>query len=169
MRSFAVALLAVAALTASALPAAAAAPARAAQSARTPWATVNVCDTAAKPDTIGVRGAMLGLRRRTAMYMRFRVQYADRQGRWRTVQTGSADSGWVRAGAARRETLDAGWSFRFRPPQGGGRFRLRGRVAFEWRRGARVVRRARALTSAGHPGTEGADPASYSAAECVVS
>ena len=154
-------------LTGVATPAAAQAPARAAQTARAPWATVNVCDTAARPDTIGVRGWMPALRRRTAMFMRFGVQYLDRQGRWRTVRTGSADSGWVRAGAGRR-ALDAGWSFRFQPPSGGGRFRLRGRVVFEWRRGGRVIRRARALTAAGHPGTEGADPAGYSAEECRI-
>lgn len=140
---------------------------RAAQSARAPWATVNVCDTAARPDTIGVRGWMPALRRRTAMFMRFGVQYVDQQGRWRTVRTGSADSGWVRAGAGRR-AVDSGWSFRFQPPRGGGRFRLRGRVVFEWRRGGRVIRRARARTAAGHPGTEGADPAGYSAAECRI-
>jgi hypothetical protein len=131
------------------------------------WATVNVCDTEAQPNQIGIRGGMDGLARRTRMYMRFRVQYQTFAGDWRTVKTG-ADSRWRRVAAARRGEHDAGWTFEFRPPATGGAHILRGVVKFEWRRGGRVVERDRAFTEAGHPGTAGADPADFSAATCAI-
>jgi hypothetical protein len=68
-----------------ALLAAAAAAAPTAASARVPapppvWATVNVCDTAAHPNQMGVRGSMPGLARRSRMYLRFRVQFRNTDG-----------------------------------------------------------------------------------------
>ena len=73
------------------------------------WATVNVCDTAAHPDEIGIRASMPGGKRGTRLQMRFRVQYRDLStGRWRAVR--DADSGWRKAGKG-RPTREAGWSF----------------------------------------------------------
>ena len=45
---------------------------------------------------------------------------------------------------------------------------LRGKVIFWWRRGGETLRRRRAITEAGHAGTQGSDPPGYSAATCVV-
>jgi hypothetical protein len=146
---------------------AAAAPALAAEGAG-PWATVNVCDTAAHPDVIGIRAAMPGLGQRAAGHMRFSVQYRSRtDGAWRDVGPG-ADSGWHRVGSIRRRALESGWSFAFRPPPAGERHVLRGVVRFEWRRGRRVLRAAREVTEAGHRSTTGADPPGYSAATCEI-
>jgi hypothetical protein len=130
------------------------------------WATVNVCDTQAQPNQIGIRGGMEGLSKRTRMFMRFRVQYKTLEGKWRTVRTG-ADSGWRRVGSGRGRH-DAGWTFEFEPPVTGGAHVLRGLVQFEWRRGGRVVERKREFTKSGHPGTAGADPADFSAATCAI-
>jgi hypothetical protein len=71
-------------------------------------------------------------------------------------------------GAATRGR-QAGRTFTLSPP-GAGRpaFVLRGLVTFEWRRDQQVVRRARRATSAGHPGTPGADPEDFSAATCSI-
>jgi hypothetical protein len=132
------------------------------------WATVNVCDTAARPDTIGIRGSMPGLDRPATVLMRFRVQYRDQAGMWRTLSSDRADSGWVRLGRSTGADRQAGWSFSLRAPAHGGSYRLRGRVTFKWRRAGATVRRRRAYTEAGHPNTEGADPPGYSAAECVI-
>jgi hypothetical protein len=132
------------------------------------WATVNVCDTGERPDTIGIRGWMPGLRRKATMLMRFRVQYRERSGRWRTMRGDRADSGWVRLGSKAGGEMDAGWSFRIEPPSRGGSFELRGKVIFWWRRGEVTLRRTRAVTEAGHPGTQGADPPGYSAATCTI-
>ena len=132
-----------------------------------PWATVNICDTLAHPNEIGVRGDMPGLGRRTRMFMRFRVQYEDGSGNWHTVRDG-ADSGWRWVATGRRSEHDAGYSFSFKPPVVGGAHILRGVVAFQWRRSGRVVRRDRRITEDGHPGTAGADPFGFSAATCAI-
>jgi hypothetical protein len=139
--------------------------------ARTPvvWATVNVCDTLTRPNQMGIRGSMAGLSRSSRMFMRFRVQFQDSEGRWRTIKSGSlSDSGWVRVATGRRGEHDAGWSFEFKPPASGGAHVLRGMVSFEWRRGGRVVQRTRTYTEAGHPGTAGAEPADFSAETCEI-
>jgi hypothetical protein len=157
-------ILALAALLATAAPAAADAP-------RVPvvWATVNVCDTAQHPNEMGIRGSMTGLARYSRMYMRFRVQFQDSDGRWRTLKNGPlSDSGWQRVATGRRGEHDAGWSFQFKPPATGGAHVLRGVVSFDWRRGKRVVRHMRAFTQPGHPGTAGADPVDFSAESCEI-
>ena len=132
------------------------------------WATVNVCDTQARPNQIGIRGGMDGLARRTRMFMRFRVQYQTLEGEWRTVRTG-ADSGWRtrRRRAAAASTTPAGRSSSSRRRRAA-RTCCAGSSTFEWRRGGRVVERERTFTEAGHPGTAGADPPDFSAATCAI-
>ena len=143
----------------------AAVPARAEEPA-SPWATVNVCDTLEHPNEIGIRGSMPGLKRRTRMSMRFRVQYRD-DGRWRFVRSG-ADSGRQPVAAGRGGEHDAGWSFEFRPPDSGGAYELRGVVDFTWKRGNKTVRHDRRVTEDGHPGTIGAEPDDFSAETCAI-
>jgi hypothetical protein len=157
-------ILALAALATAAAPAAADA-----RRAPAVWATVNLCDTQAHPNEIGIRGSMAGLTRYARMYMRFRVQFQNAQGRWRMLRNGPlSDSGWERIAAGRRGEHDAGWSFQFKPPATGGAHVLRGVVSFQWRRGRHVIRRSRAYTEPGHPGTAGADPADFSAETCEI-
>ncbi|MGI8779114.1 MAG: hypothetical protein ACR2L8_02890 [Solirubrobacteraceae bacterium] len=132
-----------------------------------PWATVNVCDTTTSPNDMGIRGSMSGLARNTRMYMRFRVQYRDANGDWRTVKAG-ADSRWRKVAAGRCGEHDAGWTFEFMPPTSGGAHLLRGSVSFQWRRQGHVVQRERRITEPGHPGTAGAEPADFSAATCAI-
>jgi hypothetical protein len=138
--------------------------------ARAPWATVNVCDTASKPDTIGIRGSMPGDGSAgEEMFMRFQIQYQRDDGSWRLLADGG-DSGFIDAGRAKtRSSRQAGYSFRVSPPRTGSVYTLRGFVTFEWRaKDGSVVRRARRLTTAGHRSTAGADPAGFSAADCTI-
>jgi hypothetical protein len=147
------------------------APATADAYRRTPavWATVNVCDTLTRPNQMGIRGSMAGLARKSRMYMRFRVQFQNSEGVWKTLKSSQlSDSGWRRVAAGRRGEYDSGWSFEFKPPVSGGAHVLRGLVLFEWRRAHRVVRRSRATTEAGHPGTAGAEPPEFSAETCEI-
>jgi hypothetical protein len=130
------------------------------------WATVNVCDTQAHPNQMGIRGSMAGMGRSTRMYMRFRVQFQDVEGHWKMVK--STDSSWVRVATGRRGEHDSGWSFSFKPPASGGAHVLRGVVSFEWRRSKRVLQRTRTFTTEGHPGTAGAEPPEFSAATCEI-
>jgi hypothetical protein len=128
------------------------------------WATVNVCDTAAHPDEIGIRASMPGGKPKSRLQIRFRVQYRDlTDGRWRAVT--DADSGWQRAGRGRK-VRESGWSFEV---AGDGQRILRGVVLYRWMRAGRVARRARRVTESGHVSTLGADPADFSAATCRIS
>jgi hypothetical protein len=139
-----------------------------ASAARAPWATVNVCDTAAHPDTVGVRGSMPGLAG-AELFMRFQLQLQHDDGSWSLLD--SADSGFVDVGRARtRTTKQAGHSFGLTPPAAGHVYTVRGLVTFEWRaKDGTVLRHARRATTSGHRSTAGADPAGFSAAECNIS
>jgi hypothetical protein len=154
---------------ATAVPAAAA-PARSTNGGDSPdlWATVNVCDTIAHPDTIGIRGSMPGNGHKgQRMYMRFRVQYfrvADQL--WHNIPSGG-DSGFVAVGSAGNKDRQAGRLFVFAPPAGGS-WQMRGVVNFEWRNGDKVMHKSKTHTSAGHNAAD-ADPAGYSSDTCVIS
>jgi hypothetical protein len=132
------------------------------------WATVNVCDTELYPDTIGIRGSMPGSGRKgETMWMRFRVQFrSPLDGKWHALAKGG-DSGWRKLGPATAAALESGYSFSFAPPAGEPAT-LRGLVSTQWRRGSRVMAKARRFTSAGHRSSAGADPAGYSASLCVL-
>jgi hypothetical protein len=133
------------------------------------WATVNVCDTTAHPNEIGIRGSMPGLGRRASLSMRFQVQYlAKVDGKWHNIDA-NADSGFQKVGVASRRVLESGWTFKFLPPPGGGSHMLRGAVTFVWRINGRTVERVREITQAGHRSTTGADPPGFSAATCQIS
>jgi hypothetical protein len=135
-----------------------------------PWATVNVCDTTGHPDGIGIRGSMPGTGdKRDELFMRLQLQFLRRSdGSWRALG-GSGDSGFVDVGNGAARTRQTGRTFTLSPPGSGqSAFVLRGVVTFEWRRDGDVVRRARRATTAGHPGTPGADPDDYSAATCSI-
>jgi hypothetical protein len=161
------------ALAAVALLAAAPSPLAARGSDRHLWATVNVCDTAARPDVLGVRASMPGDGSRARMYMRFRAQFLDpATGGFANVYS----SRWTRVGTARSKRRESGFSFTFDPPSEGRSWILRGRVEFEWRERRRrrgrlrtvVVRRATRMTETGHPSSAGSDPVGFSAALCEL-
>ena len=122
------------------------------------WATINVCDTADKANTVGIRGAMPGLgNRRSRLAMRIRVQYKSKtDGKWKKAGP-TADSGWKRVGSTLRQVIESGQNFTFRPPTDGGSHLLRGSVRFRWKRGGKVVARERRITEGGHR-TSVADP-----------
>ena len=133
------------------------------------WSTINICDTAKHPDTIGIRASMPGSGKKgEKMYMRFQVQYfrASTQ-KWAPTDA-TVDSGFQSVGAAKFRRRESGWNFSITPPPAGQTYRLRGIVSFEWRVGAKVVRKASKRTHSGHTGTFGADPAGFSAAECII-
>ena len=89
----------------------------AAASARAPWATVNVCDTAVEPRHDRDPRLDAGRRRATRreLFMRFQVQYERDDGSWRLLSSGG-DSGFIDAGRARtRGSRQAGHSFTPQP------------------------------------------------------
>lgn len=155
-------------IAACALPGAASAEGRSVYQSKLLWATINVCDTAEHPDTVGIRASMPGSGvKGERMYMRFQLQYYTvSDNRWHNVGA-SGDSGFIPVGSAMFRVRQAGRNFSVRPPATGA-FILRGAVTFEWRKDGEVVRRARKRTRSGHPNTKGADPRSYSVAKCEV-
>ena len=130
------------------------------------WATVDLCNTAKHPNTIGIRGSMPGDgHRRDTMYMRFVVQNYDTGAqKWQNIGL-SADSGFVLVGSA-ASTRQAGHSFTFKPTVT--TFTLRGLVEFQWHHAGRTVRSLTLPTTAGHRSLAGDEPKGFSAASCVL-
>lgn len=133
------------------------------------WATVNICDSAKSPDTIGVRASMPGTgRAKERMFMRFRVQFKrEADGTWEDFDDDAGTvSDWVSVGRATFRARQSGWSFPFELDPGQ-RYELRAVASFEWRRGEKVVRKLAKRTTKGHR-TALAEPKGYSAATCVI-
>jgi hypothetical protein len=158
-RSLPASLTALACVLGPALPASAA--------TRDLWATVNVCDTPASPNEMGVRARMPGDGRRHRMFMRFTAQF-QRGKTWQAV-SGKGASRWLYAGSALFRTQELGYTFSFDAPNAGSTYTMRGLVQLQWRtRTGKIVRRTHLYTEGGHP-TKGAEPKGYSAARCEIS
>ena len=98
------------------------------------WATVNICDTAKDPDSMGIRASMPGNGIGPA--------HVDAiPGRVLEPVPPGLDGGWrhgcltVGAKRARRSYArrQVGWTFAFSPPPKGVTFTMRAHVEFEWR------------------------------------
>ncbi len=132
------------------------------------WATIDVCSPPNQLNTVGIRGSMPGDGRTSEeMYMSFHLQYLAKSKLWMDLASG-ASSGWVAVGAG-GSPRQGGWSFGLKPvKKGKPPVTFRGVVDFQWRKGSAVLYAAAETTSAGHKSLAGADPASYSAATCVI-
>jgi hypothetical protein len=140
------------------------------------WATVNICDTAAHQNQMGVRASMPGNGTREGMWMRFHAQfYTAKTRKWADVK-GNGVSPWQSMGSARVKSQQAGYTFSFAQPTAGHAFVLRGVVDFQWRikrrtRSGRlrtiIVRTLHANTKGQHP-ADGADPPNYSSGTCEI-
>jgi len=131
------------------------------------WATIDVCNPADQPNTVGIRGSMPGDgHAHDKMYMSFRLQYMNASSQWVNLASG-ASSGFVAVGSG-ASARQGGTSFELKPVAGKPAVTLRGVVDFEWRQGKKVEVSGTEPTSAGHKSLAGADPADYSAATCVI-
>jgi hypothetical protein len=150
--------------------------------ARVLWATVNICDTAREPDSMGIRASMPGNGSDQRMWARFTAEYWSRSRQAWTAVSGTGVSPWVYAGTARYARRQVGWTFAFSPPPKGVTFTMRAHVEFEWRRkparkpGAKpsrvrsgtVARSLIRTTETGISGVRGGDPAGTSKAACLI-
>lgn len=145
------------------------------------WATVNICDTATSPDSMGIRAGMPGNASGQRMFMRFRAEYWSRSLQdWAPVAGVGGASPWVYAGPARYGRRQSGWTFQFAPPPEGVTFTMRAIVEFEWRKRvevgtarrkgfrSRVVRSVSRTSETGIGGVDGGDPAGTSKAMCLI-
>jgi hypothetical protein len=131
------------------------------------WATIDVCNPADQPNTVGVRGSMPGDgRARDRMYMSFRLQYLDTvHKRWVDLENKPRPEYVAVGGAA--ASRQAGTSFQLMPVAGSP-VQLRGVARFRWRRGKNVLVAATRVTTTGHRSVADADPAGFSAATCQL-
>jgi hypothetical protein len=153
------------------------------------WATVDICDTVAHPDQMGVIASMPGDgKRKEKMFIRFRAQFYDAaKKRWFPLKdqpppgsNGPAvptTSGWRPAGRANQKTAMLGWTFSVKAGSAGQKAILRGVVDFQWRERRRtksgrlkfaVVRTQHANTKGQHSTADG-DPPGYSSGTCEIS
>ncbi|MGD1059033.1 MAG: hypothetical protein ABR992_16645, partial [Solirubrobacteraceae bacterium] len=124
------------------------------------WATIDVCDPADEPNTVGIRGSMPGDgKSNQKMYMSFRLQYLNAHKLWVDVASGASPSFVaVGSGAAARQ---GGTTFDLKPVNGQPPVTLRGVVDFEWRHGKTVMLSATRTSTVGHKSLAGADPANF--------
>jgi hypothetical protein len=132
------------------------------------WATIDVCNPADQPNTVGIRGSMPGDgHAHDKMYMSFRLQYLESAGqRWIDLAAGALPQ-YVAVGSA-KSARQGGRSFQLVPVPGKPPFDLRGVVSFQWRRGSTVELSLSRPTTAGKMSLAGADPAGFSAANCAI-
>jgi hypothetical protein len=132
------------------------------------WATIDVCNPADQPSTVGIRGSMpRDGHAHDSMYMSFRLQYLDSATKsWVNLSSG-ASSGFVAVGSG-ASARQGGTSFELKPVAGRPAVTLRGVVDFQWRRGKTILVSGTEPTAAGHLSLAGADPPDYSAATCVI-
>lgn len=132
------------------------------------WATVNICDTVAHPDTVGIAGSMPVIKGARQMYMRFRLQYYDEAAEaYKPVPGPDADSQWEIVDPGKGKARSAGHDFMLGKPKGVP-YTVRGDVQFQWRKGRKVLLTQRRLTTVGHPKTVAPDPKRFSAANCTI-
>jgi hypothetical protein len=131
------------------------------------WATVDVCNTPAYPNTIGIRGSMPGTAdAHELMYMSFRVEYRGAAGRWHYLP-GAGGSRFVLVGDGSAVVRQAGRDFEI-APRPATSYVLRGVAIFEWRLQGRTIATQVRATRAGHTAAAGADPPGFSAARCRI-
>lgn len=131
------------------------------------WSTIDVCNTTAHPNTIGIRGSMPGTAdAHELMYMSFRVEYRGPAGHWHYL-AGAGGSRFVLVGNGSFVARQAGQDFQI-APRPSSTYVLRGVAIFEWRLHGRTIATEVRATRAGHTATAGADPPGFSAAICRI-
>ena len=131
------------------------------------WATVDVCNTAAHPNTIGIRAAMPGTGdAKEQMYMQFVVEYQSSSGHWHYFDHGG-ETGYIALGSAKAHSSQAGQDFRLAANHTA-TYVLRGVVLYQWRLDGRIVTSTVRSTSSGHDPSAGSDPPGFSASTCTI-
>lgn len=133
-----------------------------AESAKTLWATVNICDTRADPNVLGVRGQMpslgfpswMSMQIHLTYYNQARKAFVDDPGTMKTIRLGRSAHGLQQGGAT--------YTFKGPTPV------LRADVRFVWRRSGRTLGTKAMITTGGHPSADFGSPPRFSAATCQI-
>jgi len=125
------------------------------------WATINICDTAKHPNTVGIRAQMPALGFATSLQMVVKLGY---------YSTGSAtfkpvpnSTVTLKLGAASVGYHQDGVTFTVKPPA-----TLNASVTFIWHSGTKVLGSTTRTTLPGRKGVQQGDPAGYSSDVCRI-
>jgi hypothetical protein len=133
-----------------------------AEASKSLWATVNVCNFARDPHSIGIRGQMPALGIPASLSMTVQIDYWSAKDKTFVPAPDARQT--VSLGEATTGLLQGGVSFPFAP--GSGVFS--GSVTFQWTRGGRVVATAARQVTSDHPDADFSSPAHLSAAQCSI-
>lgn len=137
-----------------------------AERSRSLWATVNICDSRAYPDRIGVRGQMPSLGYPAQMTMTIALRaYSTTAKRFKAIDSPNAVNA-VTLGTHSRGLQQSGAVFPFAK---GDKGLWDATIVFTWRRSGRIVGQTTRTTTAGHPNADYGSPPHYSAAQCRLS
>lgn len=128
------------------------------------WATVNVCNTRAYPDRIGLRGQMPALGFPAQLSMTIQVDYWDTVKKAFVPVPGNYARAVARLGTAVDGLQQGGHTFHFRPGSG----LLSGTIKFQWMRMGKVIGQISKRAAGGHRGVDAGHPAHHSAATCRI-
>lgn len=137
---------------------------RRAESSASLWATINICNSSAYPDSLGVRGQMPALGFSSVLSMVIRTEY------WSTAEKGfvpipgSIATRSLTLGGATAGVEQAGAVFPF-PAHAG---LLSASVQFTWILGGKVLGQTLRAATSGHPGADYGSPPHFSAASCRI-
>ncbi len=126
------------------------------------WATINICDSARYPNTLGVRGQMPALGFASWMSMQIQVNYYSGQKKQFIPDPGSLKV--IRLGRSSSGLQQGGAFYAFRPHAG----LLTATVQFIWRRSGEPLGSTTLRTTGGHRGADFGSPPHFTAAQCRI-
>ena len=127
------------------------------------WATVNVCTSASKQDTIGIRGQMPTLGFAAWLSMNVQLNYYSTAKKRFVTDTNGGEK-FVRLGRLSTGLQQGGALFTFQP----GKQLVNASVTFIWRRSGKLLGQTTRATTVGHPNADFGTPAHYSASQCRI-
>ncbi len=133
-----------------------------AESAKTLWATLNICDTRSHPNVLGVRGEMPSLGFASWMSMEIHLDYYNPTTKTFVADPGTAKT--IRLGRSAHGLQQGGATYTFRGPTP----ILHASVSFIWRRSGRTLGTTDMVTTVGHPSADFGSPPKFSAATCQI-
>jgi hypothetical protein len=137
---------------------------RTAEHSRSLWATVNICDTKAYRNDLGVRGQMPSLGFSASLFMVVQVNYwSGAQRRFLPIQSNLATTR-LSVGSSANGLQQDGAVFPFSAHTG----LLNATFTFIWSRGGKVIGQIVQHTTAGHKDADHGSPAHFSAAQCKI-
>ena len=133
-----------------------------AERAKSLWATVNICDTRADPNVLGVRGQMPSLGFPAWLSMQIHLNYYNQAKK--TFVADPRTTKTIRLGRSAHGLQQGGATYTFKGPTPV----LRASVRFIWRRSGQTLGTTPMITTGGHPSADFGSPAHFSAASCQI-